>query len=136
METSEKILFSNTFGSISEKSLKLYYKRGTEEIPIKQFTSVSFQHSRNYFFAILGFVIAMIGVISIIININNINGIAVLIILVFIILGLLTGIANWIGHHNINISVNGKDRKPLKVEMSKTSEGLAFINSVKKVVIK
>ena len=136
METNEKILFSNSFGSVTDKRIILNYKSGTEDLPVGQITSVSYQHSRNYVFAIGGFLICVGGLVAMFANISNIGGAEVLIILLFIIVALLSGIANWIGHHNIQISAGGKDRKPLRAEMSKTREGREFVDAVKRAVIK
>ena len=136
METNEKILFSNSFGSVTDKRIILNYKSGTEDLPIGQITSVSYQHKRNYAFAIGGFLITIGGLLAMLANIRHIGGAEVLIILLFLIVALLSGIANWIGHHNIQISAGGKDRKPLKAEMSKTREGREFVEAVKRAVIK
>ena len=136
METNEKILFSNSFGSVTDKRIILNYKSGTEDLPVGQITSVSYQHRRNYVFAIGGFLISLGGLIAMLANISNIGGAAVLIVLLFIIVALLSGIANWIGHHNIQISAGGNDRKPLRAEMSKTREGREFVDAVKRAVIK
>lgn len=136
METNEKILFSNSFGSVTDKRIILNYKSGTEDLPVGQITSVSYQNRRNYVFAIGGFLISLGGLIAMLANISNIGGAEVLIILLFLIVALLSGIANWIGHHNIQISAGGKDRKPLRAEMSKTREGREFVDAVKRAVIK
>ena len=136
METNEKMLFSNLFGSVTDRRVILNYKKGTEDLPVAQITSVGYQHSRNYIFSIGNFLISIGGFVAMLANINEIQGLGVLIILMIIILALLSGIANWIGHHYIQISAGGMDRKPLKVEMSKTKEGRDFVNAVKKVVIK
>ena len=64
------------------------------------------------------------------------GGIIVLITSVLLILSVLSGIANWIGHHNIVISAGGNDRKPIRVEMSKTREGNEFVKAVKKLIFK
>ena len=136
METNDKILFSNSFVSVTDKRIILNYKSGTEDLPVGQITSVSYQHKRNYVFAIGGFLITIGGLVAMLANISQIGGAEVLIILLFIIVALLSGIANWIGHHNIQISAGGKDRKPLKAEMSKTREGREFVDAVKRAVIK
>ena len=136
METNDKILFSNSFGSVTDKRIILNYKSGTEDLPVGQITYVSYRHKRNYVFAIGGFLITIGGLVAMLANISQIGGAEVLIILLFIIVALLSGIANWIGHHNIQISAGGKDRKPLKAEMSKTREGREFVDAVKRAVIK
>ncbi len=135
METKEKILFSNSFGSVTDKRIILNYKSGTEDLPIGQITSISYKHKRNYFFAIISFAVFLVGIISIFFNINKLGGSEVLIILLYIIIAFLSSVANWIGHHNIHISVGGKDRKPLKAEMSKTREGREFVDAIKQAVI-
>ena len=136
METNEKILFSNSFGSVTDKRIILNYKSGTEDLPVGQITSVSYQQRRNYVFAIGGFLISLGGLIAMLTNISDLGGSEVLIILVVIIFFLLSGIANWIGHHNIQISAGGKDRKPIRAEMSKTREGREFVDAVKRAFIK
>ena len=136
METNEKMLFSNSFGTVTNKRIIINYKSGTEDLPIGQITSVSYQHKRNYFFAIGSFLISIGAFIAMLVNIRNIGSSEILITLLFIIVALLSGIANWIGHHNILISAAGKDRKPLRAEMSKRKEGREFVEAVKTAVIK
>ena len=80
METNEKILFSNSFGSVTDKRIILNYKSGTEDLPVGQITSVSYQHRRNYVFAIGGFLIFLGGLIAMLANISNIGGAEVLIV--------------------------------------------------------
>lgn len=136
MEPNEKILFHNTFGSVTDKRVIINYKSGAEDLPLGQITSVSYKHTRNYFFATGGFILSLIVLSIIASKVNLIDGAGMLILVVVLLISLLSGIANWIGHHNIVISVSGKDRKPLKAEMSKTREGREFSDAVKRVVIK
>jgi hypothetical protein len=136
MENNEKTLFTNRFGSVTDKRVVLNYKSGTEDIPLGQISSISYQHERNHFFSIGGFVIGGGALLAMISNLRRIGGIEVLIILIVAIVGLLSGIANWIGHHNIIISAGGKERRPIKAELSKTREGRDFVNALKKAVIK
>lgn len=136
METEEKITYINNFGTVTDKRIIINYKTGTEEIPIGQISSVAFLHKRNYFFSIGGFAIVLLGIIEIIANLERLSGVAVLIIILFIIFAFLSGFANWIGHHTIVISTAGKNRKPLKVEFSKTHEGRQFVDAVKKAIFK
>jgi len=58
MTSDEKMLFSNGFGSVTDKRVILNYKDGSEDIPISQVSSVSYKHERSYFFSIGGFVAA------------------------------------------------------------------------------
>jgi hypothetical protein len=134
METNEKLIFSNAFGSVTDKRIILNYKNGTEDIPVGQITSISYQHKRNYFFSIGGFFISGVGLLAILSDITK-TTMGVKLILFLVIVGFLSGAANWIGHHNIVISVGGKDRKPLKVEISEIKEGFEFFEAAKRAVI-
>jgi hypothetical protein len=139
LDQNEHLQFSNTFGSVTDKRIVLNYKNGSEEIPIGQITSISFQKARNMFMSIFSFIISILLIVYIIAIVNSRNsegGIFVLIASLIFILSVLSGIANWIGHHNIAISAGGKDRKPIKVEMSKTREGKDFVNAIKKLLFK
>jgi len=139
LDQNEHLQFSNTFGSVTDKRIVLNYKNGSEEIPIGQITSISFQKARNMFMSIFSFIISILLIVYIIAIVNSWNsegGIFVLIASLIFILSVLSGIANWIGHHNIDISAGGKDRKPIKVEMSKTREGKDFVNAIKKLLFK
>ena len=136
METNEKVLFSNSFGTVSDKRVILNYKKGGEDLPVGQITSVSYQHRRNHIFTIGSFLMAIGGLVLLFLSLNNLTGAKALILLFFIAVALLSGIANWIGHHVIIISAGGKDRKPLKAEMSKTKEGREFVEAVKRTIIR
>lgn len=136
MENKENIVFSNSFGTVTNKRIVLNYKSGSEDLPVGQITSVAYKHKRNYFLAVGSFILCLGGLIILISQLHIIGGAEVLLLLVFIVIALLSGIANWIGHHNICIGTGGKDRKPLKAEMSKTRDGRDFVEAVKKVVIK
>ncbi len=136
MEPCENVLFQNHFGSVTEKRITLKYKTGSEDIPIGQISSVGLQHERNYFPAVGGGVLAVIILLYMISSLNRLGGAEVLIMILFILfLGLLS-VANWFGHHNIVIASSGQNRKPLKVEFSKTSEGREFVKAIKRVVFK
>lgn len=139
LDRNEHLHFSNTFGSVTDKRIVLNYRNGSEEIPIGQITSISFQKVRNMFMSIFSFlfsillIVYMTGFIDT--SISESSRI-VLIAGVLFVVSLLSGIANWIGHHHIVISAGGKDRKPIKVEMSKTREGKDFVNAIKKLMFK
>ena len=139
LDQNEHLQFSNTFGSVTDKRIVLNYKNGSEEIPIGQITSISFQKARNKFMSIFSFLISILLIVFIIAVVNSRSpesSIFVLIASLLFVLSVLSGIANWIGHHNIAISAGGKDRKPIKVEMSKTREGKDFVNAIKKLLFK
>ncbi|MDP2160597.1 MAG: hypothetical protein Q8K02_08960 [Flavobacterium sp.] len=136
METNEKLIFSNSFGSVTDKRVILNYKSGTEDILLNHISTVSYQHERNYFFAIGGFLLSVVVLIGILSNLSSLDGTEVLIMLLFVLFSFLSGLANWIGHHNIVISVGGKNRKPLKAELSKTREGKEFVKAIKGALLR
>jgi hypothetical protein len=139
LDQNEHLKFSNTFGSVTDKRIVLNHKNGSEEIPIGQITSISFQKARNTFMSIFSFLFSILIILWIVTVINERSsegGIIVLIASVLLIVSVLSGIANWIGHHNIVISSGGKDRKPIRVEMSKTRDGKDFVNAIKKLLFK
>lgn len=135
MDTSEKIIYSNTFGTVTDKRIILNYKSGTEDIPIGQITSISLQHKRNYFFAIGSFIAIALVLIPLFVN-EYIPSSVTIISIIAVLFFILSGIANWIGHHNIIVSVGGQNGKPLKVEMAKTKDGRQFVEAVKKSIFK
>ena len=139
LDQNEHLKFSNTFGSVTDKRIVLNHKNGSEEIPIGQITSISFQKARNIFMSIFSFLFSILIILWIVTVINSRSpegSVIVLIASVLLIVSVLSGIANWIGHHNIVISAGGKDRKPIRVEMSKTREGKDFVNAIKKLLFK
>jgi len=139
LDQNEHLKFSNTFGSVTDKRIVLNHKNGSEEIPIGQITSISFQKARNTFMSIFSFLFSILIILWIVTVINSRSpegSVIVLIASVLLIVSVLSGIANWIGHHNIVISAGGKDRKPIRVEMSKTRDGKDFVNAIKKLLFK
>ena len=136
MLSEEKMIFNNVFGSVTDKRIIINYKDGAEDIPLAQISSVSFKHERSYFFSFGGFIAAIVVLFIMLSLINDMPGGMVLFMVLVIIIGILSGIANWIGHHNIIISSNGNNRKSVKVEIAKTREGRQFTDAVKKQIIK
>jgi hypothetical protein len=130
----EQEIFRNSFGSVTDKSITITTKGRVESIPIKQVSSVSFDRRRNkimatcYFLAVLivWFFTLKLGTIKL--------GVVVLISTLSILFPLI-GIAYFIGNHVIRMNVAGKEIKPIKVEMSKTSEGQAFFQAIRKQIV-
>jgi len=138
METKEKIIFSNSFGSITDKRITLNYKNGAEDLVIAQITSVSFQRKRNYFISIIGFFVSMsiLWFFQLLSISNNLGGTEEILTLSIILLLILFSIIKWIGAYKIQISANGNNRKPLKVKNSQKKEGFEFVEAIKKIIIK
>jgi hypothetical protein len=134
MDNAEKIIYSNAFGTVTDRRVVLNYRSGTEDIPVEKISSISFHHNRNYFLAIGSLVAIVILLLPLFVN-DHIPGSIITISSLGVLFFLLSGIANWIGHHNILVGVAGKNRKPLKVEMGKTREGRQFVDAVKKSIL-
>lgn len=135
MNSEEKLIFNNHFGTVTDKRIIMNYRDGSEDISLSQISSVKYKHTRSYFFAVGGFAVAVSVLIFMLMYLSQMKGEMVLVLVLLIIIGTLSGIANWIGHHEIIISVNGNDRKPLKAEMSKTREGRHFVDAVSKAIL-
>jgi hypothetical protein len=117
---SNKILFENSFGIITETSAILKYNNGTKSFSIAEISYVSFQKESNTLSAIFGLVVTIAGLLLLSSDINMLS--------VFVsVFGILILLANYLGHHNIVINIQGADQKPLKVEMAKTKEGKDFV---------
>jgi hypothetical protein len=136
MDNQNMTAFKNHFGMIKDQMLTLNHKNGTEEIPITKVTSVGFEHHRSLFFGIGGLAIGFIGAYMMAFEFQHLGGTEVLTGTLFLLIAILGGIANLIGHHEIRISVSGNDRKPIKVEMSKTKEGVEFVSALRKAILK
>jgi hypothetical protein len=139
MENSEKISFSNSLGSITEKRVILNYVNGSEDIPMSQITSVSFKQKQNKGLSILLFTLAIpflfIPFISLMYTGNL--GLPELLISLFLCVScIILGVKLWIGSKAIFISVAGNDRKPLKVSSVKSEEARQFTDAIKNVALK
>lgn len=134
MSNEEKMIFSNSLGSVTDQRVILNYKNGTEHIALAQISSVRYKHVRSLFFSLGGYAVSIIVLLFMLSMIDKMSGVFVLICCIIIIIGVLSGLANWYGHHEIVISVGGQDRKPLKAELSKTREGRELSDAIKKVM--
>ena len=136
METNESILFTNSFGTVSDKRIILNLKNGAEDIPIQKISSISFERKRNIPVGILFFVFG-IGVINEIMSAGKFGLPSYMILVgigVFLFFG-LAGTAYIIGNYRIRLNVSGVARKPIKVEMAKTKAGREFTEAIRKQII-
>jgi len=127
MDSSEKIIFFNSFGTVSDKRVIINYKKGSVDIPLKQISSVSYERKRNIplsiFYLVLG--------IGIFIGIFQMGENILFPMLFFFLYSVLIGVTYYIGNHQIKFSSSDKDINPIKVEMAKTKEGREFSNSIR-----
>ncbi|MCX6256250.1 MAG: hypothetical protein NTV31_17510 [Bacteroidia bacterium] len=134
MENNERIVFNNSFGTVSDKRIILNYKNGSEDIPIKQISSVSFERKQNILFAIFYLIIG-IGILVGTFSLEQVPGAVIIVALVLFILFSLVGIAYYMGNYQIKISVSGRDKKPIRVELAKTKEGRDFSEAIRRQII-
>lgn len=133
MENSEKIVFTNNFGTVSDKRVILHTKNGSEDIPIDKISSVAFERKRNIPVGIVFFLVG-IGIIAEIMAMGMFGLPSYMILVgiaVFLFFG-LAGLAYIVGNYRIKLNVSGVDRKPVKVEMAKTKAGLEFSDAIRK----
>jgi hypothetical protein len=91
---------------------------------------------REYFFAAVGLLSILGALFILFFNFDELNSIAMIIVIIALLLGILVMIANWNGHYLIIITHNGEDTPPIKVEMSKITEGRAFFKAVARLLEK
>lgn len=130
MNGPEKIIFSNSFGTVTDQRLTLNYLSGAEDVVVDQIDLIEFQHKRNYLFAIGSF-LAVVPLLTPLFITDLIHKWIIAVDAIIILFAILSGIANWIGHHNIIVVVGGQVRKPIRVEMSKTQAGREFVDAVR-----
>lgn len=135
MNNTEKIIYSNSLGSVTDKRVILNYKSGTEDISLWLISSVRFKHKRNYFFSIGSLVAVLLLATPLLVNDHN-PGSLIIVTFIGILFFILSGLANWIGHHNIVINVSGQNIRPLKVEMAKTKEGKRLVDAINNSISK
>lgn len=133
MENNEKIIFTNNFGTVSDKRVILHTKNGSEDIPLDKISSIAFERKRNIPVGVIFFVVG-IGIIAEIMAVGTFGLPSYMIIvgiLVFLFFG-LAGLAYIVGHYTIKLNVSGVDRKPIKVEIAKTKAGMEFSDAIRK----
>lgn len=130
----EKVVFNNSLGTVTDKRIIFNFKGGTEDVPVRQVTSVSYEKKRNVLMAGINIGIALFILIGIA-QFDRVQGS----VIVFGILGFLgfgaIGIAHYIGNYYISISTAGTNRPPMKVEMAKTQDGYDFTQAIRQVIL-
>lgn len=135
MNTAEKVIYSNVFGTVTDQRIILNYAFGTEDIPVAQIHSVTFRHKRNYAIALISFSAGILLVPAIVWYMQYSGGSKAILLIVISVLGILSGIANWIGHHNVEIRTGERKRRTLKVEIYQREDGRQFADAAKGVVV-
>jgi hypothetical protein len=130
----ESMIFTNSFGSVTNKRVIINYKGGVQDIPISQVTSVSFERKQNKILSAVYFLSA-IGSIFLMVSSHRNIGIEVILIFLLLVFLILAGISNYIGRYYIGLTIAGKEAKPIKVEMGKVKEGSEFYQAIRKQII-
>ncbi len=135
MESKENIFFSNQFGTVSDKRIILNYKTGSENLPIRQVSSVKFHHRRRIILGSILFLLSLSAVLFL-----YLDGLDFQYIESFIAIGVFAltfpwAIYSWIGTRYILISVGGRNRKRLKVSRTKVKEGKEYVSAVQNSLI-
>jgi hypothetical protein len=132
----EVYLIRNGFGAVSNKRISLAMRSGFEDIAIENVTAIRFEHHKNKLVSILSFVLFFLGLKVLILPNSKVGVLESVLFLIGAILFLLLGIANYIGHHTVKINVSGNNRKPIKVEMSRSKEGKEFVMVIIKIILR
>lgn len=135
MESNEKIIFTNSFGKVTEKRIIVNLKNGNQDIPLQKIASVGFERKRRVPIAILYYVISGLFLYEIAIQ-GSLPGYLIVVITLLVIFFLLSGTAYFIGSYRINIHIEGSPIKPIKVEMAKTKAGHEFAEAVRNEIVK
>ncbi len=134
MKYNEKIIFSNSFGTVSDKRIIINRKKGSENLILNQISSVSFEYRRNIMLSLIYTATGIAFLIGIL-NMRELSGIVIFVSFIPIFFYIIIGVSYYIGNHQIKISVAGKYYKPIRVEISKTKEGREFANAIKNQII-
>ncbi len=134
MDSNENVVFSNSFGKVSETSVIINRKNDSEEISLWQIAAVSFVRKRSIFLSFLYFFIAIV-FLSLLFRASEINASVVILVLIFVLFFTLIGIAYFLGNHQIRLEVLGTVIKSIKVEMSRTKEGRSFAEAIQRQMI-
>lgn len=134
MDNTEKVIFTNSFGTVTDKRVIVNCKNGSEDIPFKQISSVSFERKQSITLAVFYFIVAL-GLLVGIFALPRIPAAFVIVVIFLFLFFILIGIAFYVGNHQIKIGAGGNDRKPIKVEMAKTNEGREFSAAIRRQLI-
>jgi|GEM_PF-6181542 hypothetical protein len=130
----EKVNFKNEFGQLTENTLTINRKNGSEEIAMSQITSVSTKSKKSYVGLIFGFIVLVLGFTiqtSWITDEIGRSGISLEALFLWIV-GILMILSNWFNlDYSLVISVSGINRQPIHFRHSKKSEGLTFASAIK-----
>ena len=135
MESKENIFFSNQFGTVSDKRIILNYKTGSENLPIRQVSSVKFYHRRRIILGSILFLLSLSAVLFLYLDGLDFQYIESFIAIAVFVLTFPWAIYSWIGTRYILISVGGRNRKRLKVSRTKVKEGKEYVSAVQNSLI-
>ena len=137
MENTEKIITSNSFGSVSSQRIIFNNNGYFEELSMKQVYSVSMRRKNNIIAAIVYFMLSLIVFLAVF-KVESAaalfeyipRGIIIIAIITFTFL-FLVSMFHYIGHHTIRINDVGNDRRKIKVKLWKTKDGREFTEAIK-----
>ena len=135
MDESEKLIFNNDLGSVTDKRVIIFNKSETKSFLINHILSVSLERKNNIFLAIVNFLVSIISFISLYVF-RLAEWYILLILLIFGIVFLAICLAYYLGNYYLQISSGIEKIKPIKIEMSKTKEGKLLFNAIYSIILK
>lgn len=133
MDNNEIIIFSNSFGVITNKRIVVHYRHGATDIPLDEVSDVSFERRQSILLTMVYFAAGILVLVNIYSKPTASNAFVIFSWMLFIYL-VLIGVAYFIGHHKIVLNVAGRHCKPVKVEMARTKEGKAFVDAIQRQI--
>ena len=134
MDTYEKLIFSNSLGTVSNIKVTVNHKNGSENILLKQISTISYDDKRKAPLFIFLYGIVGTTVIFYILFFAKRNGFTSAVEFIIILLLSPPGLIYVYGYHEILINVDGKNRR-YRIKMVKAKEALDFVHAVKEQMV-
>ncbi len=131
LNTDEKIIVANSFGTVTNQRVQFNLITGIKELPVKQVYSASFNKKNNRILIII-YILSAFGILGSLFLLENYieliknNFVAILLLTSFSVIAMF----QFIGYHLIKINEVGDERIIIKVNFSKTKEGREFVDAL------
>lgn len=141
MNNEEKMIITNSFGTVTNKRVQFTTKEYENELPIKNIYSITFPRKHNIIPATIYFILS----ISLLVSVFVIESTPELFekihlwIIILCIIGtgvlFILSMVQYLGHHIIRINDMGEDRILIKVKLSQTKEGRDFMQAIEEHIV-
>ncbi len=138
MDNKEKIIITNSFGTVTNERIVFNTKYGTEEMGVRDVYSVSFSRTHNAVPAIIYSVLSvavLVGVYFVESTPDLFEVIPKLVVILGIVVGgglFLLSMVQFLGRHVLKINEVGDERRMIDVKLSLTKEGRDFAEAIER----